>query len=310
MRRIRGPQWSEGEISEEITEIVAMDQIERELEGTSTYWDCFKGTDHRRTRIAILTLVVQQFTGISFITAYVICCTTCSRLIDHRYGTYFFLVTGISNPFTITVITSVCGMAGSVSAFPLVKYFGRRPLLIGGGIICAFSMLIFAIVGVAKPDSVAAARCLVAFTCTYIFTYGATWGPVPQAILGEIPSNRLRSKTVSIATTVNWLCTTFIICGSPYLLSAQYVQLGTKMGFIFGGCTILGTIWVYFALPETKDRTLEQIDEMFLNVSTDPSSHDSLADMIFSTFRLATSAHTSVRDKLGICLWKRLWLKN
>ena len=129
-------------------------------------------------------------------------------------------------------------------------------------------MLIFAIVGVAKPNSVAAARCLVAFTCLYIFTYVATLGPVPQATLGEMSSNRLRSKTVSIATTVNWLITTFIVCGMPYLLSDDYANLGTKVGFIFGGITVLGTIWMCFYLPETKDRTLEQIDEMFLNVST------------------------------------------
>lgn len=184
-----------------------------------------------------------------------------------RYGTYFFLITGINNPFLITVITSVCGLAGSASAFPLVKYFGRRPILLVGGVCCSLSMLIFAIVGVARPNSVSAARCLVAFTCTFIFTYGATWGPVPQAILGEIPSNRVRSKTVSIATSINWLCTLFIVCGSPYLLSDSYANLGTKMGFIFGGCTVFGTVWTYLYLPETKDRTLEEIDEMFLNVS-------------------------------------------
>ncbi|KAF1953348.1 general substrate transporter [Byssothecium circinans] len=250
MRKIRGKTWSEDDVTEEIRQVVAMDCIERELEGSSSYWDCFKGSDHRRTRIAILTLVVQQFTGISFISG---------------YGTYFFSVSGISNPFTITVITSVCGLAGSISAFPLVKYFGRRPLLIVGGIASALSMLIFAIVGVALPNSVVAARCLAAFVCTYLFTYGATWGPIPQAIIGEIPSNRLRSRTVSLATSVNWMCTLFIICGSPYLLSPLYINLGTKLGFIFGGCTILGTIWVFFELPETKDRTLEEIDEMFLN---------------------------------------------
>lgn len=183
------------------------------------------------------------------------------------YNTYFFATSGIENAFLITVISSICGLAGSVSAFPLVKYFGRRQLLIGGGIFCSISMLIIAIVGVAKPNSVAASRCLITFACTYIFTYGATWGPVPQAVIGEIPSNSLRSRTVSIATTVNWMCTIFIICGSPYLLSTQYIYLGTKIGFIFGGCTIVGTLWVFLELPETKDRTLEQIDEMFLNVS-------------------------------------------
>lgn len=70
MRKIRGPTWPEEDVIHEMRDVIAMDQIERELEGSSSYWDCFKGTDHRRTRIAIMTLVVQQFTGISFITSY------------------------------------------------------------------------------------------------------------------------------------------------------------------------------------------------------------------------------------------------
>ena len=292
MHKIRGPTWSEDDVSDEIREVVAMDQIEQELEASASYFDCFKGTDHRRTRIAIMTLgepplpiyiclslAEQNYASQSFSnlqgsrlsqgeSTQIVLTATTMRLILYpfRYGTYFFSISGISDAFTITVITSICGLAGSASAFPLVKYFGRRPLLIVGGIVCSFSMLIFAIVGAAKPNSVAAAKCLVAFTCTYIFTYGATWGPIPQAVIGEIPSNSLRAKTVSIATSVNWLCTTFIICGTPYLLSTEYVMLGAKLGFIFGGCTILGTIWVFLELPETKDRTLEQIDEMFLNV--------------------------------------------
>lgn len=68
MYKLRGPTWSEDDVSEEIREVVAMDQIEQELEASSSYIDCFKGTDHRRTRITILILVIQQFTGISFIT--------------------------------------------------------------------------------------------------------------------------------------------------------------------------------------------------------------------------------------------------
>jgi SP family sugar:H+ symporter-like MFS transporter len=161
-------------------------------------------------------------------------------------------------------------MAGSATAFPLIKYFGRRPILIIGAAVCAICMLTFAIVGVAAPNSEAASKCLVAFTSIYIFTYGATWGPVPQVILGEIPSNRLRSKTMAIATAINWSCTLFIVCGIPYLLSADYANLGTKVGFIFGGITVFTFFWTLFFLPETKDRTLEQIDEMFMNVCVFP----------------------------------------
>ena len=252
IRKLRGENYPQEDLDSEIRETVAFLEIERELEGPATWLECFKGTDLRRTMIVTFCLVGQQFTGISFITA---------------YGTYFFSIVGISQPFIITVITSVCGMAGSFSAFPLIKYFGRRPVLIIGAAVSSVCMFVFAIVGTVAPGSQAAARCLVAFTSIYIFTYGATWGPVPQITLGEIPSQRLRSKTISFASMVNWTCTELIICAIPYLLSDSYANLGAKVGFIFGGCTVLTTIWTALYLPETKDRSLEQIDEMFLNVS-------------------------------------------
>jgi MFS transporter, SP family, sugar:H+ symporter len=145
--------------------------------------------------------------------------------------------------------------------------FGRRQLLLVGAIVCGLCMLLFAIVGVADPNSKVAANVLVACVCVYLFAYGATWGPVPLAVIAEIPSNGLRSKTISMATTSDWLAAMFIACGSPYLVSAQYANIGAKLGFIFGGCLVISVISLYFVLPETKDRTLEEIDEMFLNVS-------------------------------------------
>jgi SP family sugar:H+ symporter-like MFS transporter len=128
-------------------------------------------------------------------------------------------------------------------------------------------MLTFAIVSVAAPNSIAAAKCVAAFICIFSFSYSATWGSIVPLIVGEVPSNRLRSKTVSLALAASWILSLLIICGSPYLISPAYANLGTKVGFIFGGATIPVVIFCYFFLPETKGRSLEEIDEMFLNVS-------------------------------------------
>lgn len=127
-------------------------------------------------------------------------------------------------------------------------------------------MLIFAIVAVAAPGSVAAGKCLAAFVSLFIYSYGATWGAVSQVLLGELPSSKLRSKTVALATSAGWIIDILIICGMPYLISPAYANLGGKVGFIFGGCQILVLLWAIFFIPETKDRTLEEIDEMFMNV--------------------------------------------
>lgn len=170
--------------------------------------------------------------------------------------------------FLITVITSLCGLVGSAAAFPLVRWVGRRKLLLWGAVACGLCMLLFAIVGTARPDSTAASTCLVVFVCLYLFTYGATWGPLPMAVASEVASNGLRSKTMSMMNVCAYLTNLFIDCGSPYLINEQYVDIGSKLGFIFGGTMVVGVLWMFFELPETKDRTLEEIDEMFMNVSS------------------------------------------
>jgi len=250
MRRLRGPTYTEEEIQKEVRDIAAFLEMELELEGSVSYLDCFRGTDLRRTLLTIGISLAQAFSGIAFISS---------------YGTFFFSISGISNPFIITVVTGVCGILGSAASFFLVRYFGRRELLIGGSFLCGISMLIFAIVGVAAPGSTAAAKCLVVFVCLFIFSYGATWGPVTEVVVGEISSNKLRSKTVSFGTMVTWASDILIVCSIPYLINPNSVNLGAKVGFIFGGCEIAIFIWTILYLPETKDRTLEEIDEMFMN---------------------------------------------
>jgi MFS transporter, SP family, sugar:H+ symporter len=69
IRTLRGDTYSEEELQDELQEIEVFVQMEKEIEGNSSFLDCFKGTDHTRTRIVIMILVCQQFTGISFITA-------------------------------------------------------------------------------------------------------------------------------------------------------------------------------------------------------------------------------------------------
>lgn len=195
--------------------------------------------------------------------------STTFQLTDlYSYLTYFFSLAGLTNAFTVTIISYACSTAGSIATFWLIRWLDRRHLMLVGGTVNAICMLTFAIVSIAAPGSDAANKCLVAFISIFNFSYSATWGSIVPLMVGEIPSNRLRSKTVSLALSSGWVCALTIICGIPYLISPSYANMGTKVGFIFGGATIPVVVFCYFFLPETKDRTLEEIDEMFLNVSS------------------------------------------
>lgn len=67
MRQVRGPTWPEEEIDAEVDDIVGMLEIERQLEGSSSWKHCFQGTDLRRTLLSIGTLLSQEFSGVAFI---------------------------------------------------------------------------------------------------------------------------------------------------------------------------------------------------------------------------------------------------
>lgn len=49
----------------------------------------------------------------------------------------------------------------------------------------------------------------------------------------------------------------------PYLIKPQYANLSSKVGFIFGGFTTLYFVWAVFCMPELKNRSLEEVDELF-----------------------------------------------
>ncbi|OJJ49998.1 hypothetical protein ASPZODRAFT_157007 [Penicilliopsis zonata CBS 506.65] len=250
LRKIRGKTIPQAELDRELDEAIAFTALERELEESTSYLECLKGTDLRRTLIACLAMSGQQLTGIAFVSG---------------YSTYFFEEVGISNSFLDTVIVDACTIAGPVSALILCRFVGRRPILLLGTFICGFSMFALSIVSQAAPNSTAAGNCLVAFTCIYSYSYGLSWGAFGPVVMGEIPSNRLRSKTISLSLTINWLWCLAIITSVPYLLSAEYANLGTKLGYLFGAMNVVLLIITWIIVPETKDRTLEEIDEMFLN---------------------------------------------
>ena len=252
LKKIRGETYSTDELDRELNDTIAFTAIEKELESSAaSFYKCFTGTDLQRTIIPLVLFGGEQLTGTGFIGGYL---------------TYFFLLTGFTNAFLIAVISACCGIAGSLLALLLTKWFGRRTILITGASVMSFCMLAFSTISTVAPHSVGAARCVIAFVCIFTFTYSASWGPVVPVISGEIPSNRLRSKALGIALGTNWIMSVLVICGCPYLISPDYANLGTKIGFVFGALTIPLVIFTVIFVPETKGRTLEEIDEMFLKV--------------------------------------------
>ncbi|KAK7414421.1 hypothetical protein QQX98_006699 [Neonectria punicea] len=213
-----------------------------------SYLDCFKGVDRRRTLIACLMMVMQQFSGFPL----------CGN-----YLAYFLSLSGLSDAFLITVISSLLSVFAILVAFTLVEYVGRRPQLLFGMTGMVPCLVAISVLGWVGRGTNGNGRALAAFSIIWNVLYFLSVGAIGWSIVGEISSTRLRAKTTAIATAVNAAVNLGWAVDIPYLINADEADLGPKAGLIFlGPLVILGMI-AFFAIPETKGKSFSQLNDLF-----------------------------------------------
>ncbi|KUJ18697.1 general substrate transporter [Mollisia scopiformis] len=222
---------------------------EQELHKDARIMDMFRGCDLRRTLITFGCAVGQTATGVTFLAG---------------YSVYFYVQARIGSPFVWVMAGLAIALSGNLAAFPAMRFFGRRPLLIGCSIWSSIMMFGMAIVYTkAANGSPNAGKALVAFSIIFTWTYGLGQGPVLWAITSEIPSQRLRSQTVGIANGINFIFGWLVAFCTPYFINPTSLNWGPKYGYIWGASNLILAVWVFFFIPETKGRSLEQLDELF-----------------------------------------------
>lgn len=250
LRRLRGDFYHEKMIAEEFQEIKESWEMEQELAQHASIYDMFRGTELRRTLLAVAAVCFQAASGSMFLLI---------------YGTYFFLMSGSTHPFQDSIILSCIGLIAIMLMTFIIRWLSRRTILMVSFLIQSFCMLIIAVVYTAAPTSPAALKCLVAFVSIYIFFYGGWVGPTAWLVAGEIPSTRLRSYTLGLGAGAGFLLGWVCAFTAPYFINPLDLNWGPKYGYIWFVSNFVTAIFIFFFIPETKDRTLEEIDEMFQN---------------------------------------------
>ncbi|KAA6337186.1 D-xylose-proton symporter [termite gut metagenome] len=150
-----------------------------------------------------------------------------------------------------TVIMGIVNIAFTLVAIFTVDKFGRRPLLIIGSIGMAIGA--FAVAGC---DGLGIKGIIpVLSVITYAAFFMMSWGPICWVLISEIFPNTIRGKAVAIAVAFQWVFNYIISSTFPALYDFSPVFSYS----LYGSICIVATFFVWFFVPETKGKTLEDM---------------------------------------------------
>ncbi|CAI0653692.1 unnamed protein product [Colletotrichum noveboracense] len=221
----------------------------QEQEGASLF-DCFKGTNLRRTEIACMAFMSQITNGGAL-------CYS---------GSFFFQQTGIGEDASYGISLGGTGIAfiGTIISWFYIYKLGRRTIWLAG---FAFLVLILWIIGFLSvaPNQKGGIIWAQSLLCiVWLGAYSMSVGPIVYTLVSEIGSTRLRTQTVVLARSTYYVGN--VICGGliqPKMLAPGDWNLKGKTAFFWAVLATLTLIWGYFRLFETKGRTFGEMDVMF-----------------------------------------------
>jgi SP family general alpha glucoside:H+ symporter-like MFS transporter len=247
IRRLGGSK-TEDQINGQLAMMLHTIKIEAQIEAGTSYYDCFKGVDLRRTEICCLAFAGQILSGSTF--AY--------------SPTYFFTQAGmaVNRSFQLGVGCTGVAFVGTCLSWFLITGFGRRTLYVWGqGILCTILFLIGIINASSHTNGAMWAQAALCFM--WLFTYSLTVGPITYAVVSEMSSVRLRPLTVCLARTAYQITNVVSQVLQPYFMNPTAWNASGKTGFFWGATALVAFLWAFFRLPEPKDRTYAELDILF-----------------------------------------------
>ncbi|KAL2280010.1 hypothetical protein FJTKL_12978 [Diaporthe vaccinii] len=240
---------SEETITAELSYMKAAIDEEKRLAQGVAFMDVFRHpVDRRRALLVIGTALLNPITGITW---------------HGTYGTYMFQMAGVKKPFEQSVGLAASALGFSILTTLFITRMGyRRQWLVIGLLICAVCNVVMAAAYTASPGSHASGIVTIAMFHVFNIGYIGMVLTFSRLTCGELPSQRLRALTLGLAFGVasfgEWV-SSFI---APYFLNPDALGWNAKFAYLWAPGCVLGAVWVYFYVPEVKDRRLEEIDEM------------------------------------------------
>ncbi|MDR0951137.1 MAG: sugar porter family MFS transporter [Candidatus Ancillula sp.] len=159
----------------------------------------------------------------------------------------------------VSVGIGVVNFLVTIISLLVVNKIDRKKMLYLGAAIMMISLFVITILTYTMDLANAAIPTMI-LVAVYIFGFGTTWGPVAWIIIGEIFPLQIRGVGNSIGSAANWGCNWIVTMFFPIILGAFGGNIGGPFA-VFGVFCILALIFVWKFIPETRGKSLEQIEE-------------------------------------------------
>jgi SP family xylose:H+ symportor-like MFS transporter len=200
--------------------------------------------------IGIMLSVFQQFIGINVVL---------------YYAPEIFKNVGFDTNASLfqTIIVGAVNLIFTVVAILTVDKLGRKPLQIIGALVMAVAMFALGGAFALQIKGVMALLCML----LYIAGFAVSWGPVVWVLLSEIFPNQVRGKAMAVAVAAQWIANFIVSWTFPILNDNPYLLNTFHHGFaywIYGVMSLLAALFMWKLVPETKGRTLEEMEKLWL----------------------------------------------
>ena len=257
------PRWltqkgREEEAREILGKVGGMQHADRELiairasmsEEEGRFAELFTRSYFRPLLIAMLLMAFSQFCGINAII---------------YYSTKIFAAAGaVKNAaFASSVWIGLVNLLFTFVAIALVDKAGRRPLLLVGTAVQVAALSLVGWMFHTQRNGLPLLTGIVGF----IAAFAMSTGPMSWLICSEIFPNKVRGRAMSVATFVIW--TSCYIVAQTFPILNDSPVIGPAITFwVYAGVSLLSLMFVYWMVPETKGRTLEEIEHSWKDTST------------------------------------------
>ncbi|MBK7175232.1 MAG: D-xylose transporter XylE [Bacteroidales bacterium] len=199
--------------------------------------------------IGILLSIFQQFVGINVVL---------------YYAPEIFKNLGNNTDASLlqTIIVGIINLTFTVVAIFTVDRYGRKPLMIIGAIGMAVSMIALGFFFFLEKVGFAA----LIFMLTYVASFAVSWGPVTWVLLSEIFPNRIRGRAMAVAVAAQWISNYLVSWTFPMMDKSSALNAIFHQGFsywIYGIMGLLAAWFMWKIVPETRNKTLEQMEGLW-----------------------------------------------